>query len=59
MLDFGERSMDKNYRPVSLLSMISKVFENLAIGLLITWRNVAFCVNSRMVSGLPDQLQIL
>ena len=33
----GERSTAKNYRPVSLLSVVSKVFENLQIiGLLIT-----------------------
>ena len=27
--NFGERSTAKNYRPVSLLSMVSKVFEKL------------------------------
>ena len=27
--DVGERSTAKNYRPVSLLSMVSKVFEKL------------------------------
>ena len=32
----GERSTAKNYRPVSLLSVVSKVFEKLIIGLLIT-----------------------
>ena len=32
----GERSTTKNYRPVNLLSVVSKVFEKLAIGLLIT-----------------------
>ena len=32
----GERSTAKNYHPVSLLSVVSKVFEKLIIGLLIT-----------------------
>ena len=32
----GGRSTAKNYRPVSLLSVVSKVFEKLIIGLLIT-----------------------
>ena len=33
----GEKSKAKNYRPVSLLSVVSKVFEKLVIiGLLIT-----------------------
>ena len=32
----GERSAAKNYRPVSLLSVVSKVFEKLIIKLLIT-----------------------
>ena len=32
----GERSTAKNYRPVSLLSVVSKFFEKLVIGLLIT-----------------------
>ena len=31
----GERSTAKNYHPVSLLSVISKVFEKLEVGLLI------------------------
>ena len=32
----GESSTAKNYRPVSLLSVVSKVFEKLIIKLLIT-----------------------
>ena len=32
----GERSTAKNYHPVSLLSVVSKVFEKLILGLLIT-----------------------
>ena len=31
----GERSTAKNYHPVSLLSVVSKVFEKLEVGLLI------------------------
>ena len=34
--DVAERSTAKNYRPVSLLSVVSKVFEKLIIKLLIT-----------------------
>ena len=55
----GERSTAKNYRPVSLLSVVSKVFEKLVkIGLLITWRNVVFFLTFSMVLGLLDQLLI-
>ena len=54
-----ERYAAKNYHSVSLFSVVSKVFENLRImGLLITWRNVAFFLISKMVLGLLDQLQI-
>ena len=57
----GQRSTAKSYRPVSLLSVVSKVFEKLnkkIIGLLITWRNVAFFLISSMILGLLNQLQI-
>ena len=46
----GERSTAKNYCPISLLSVVSKV--------LITKRNVAFFLISLVVLGLLDQLQI-
>ena len=46
------------YHPFSLLSVASKVFEKLVIGLLITYRDVAFFLISSMVLGLSDQLQI-
>ena len=46
-----ERSTDKNYRPVSLFSAASKVFEKLA-------NNMAFLLISSMVLGLLDQWQI-
>ena len=49
----GERSSVKNYRPVSLLFVVSKVF-----GLLVTWRNVVFFKISSMGLGLLDQPQI-
>ena len=55
----GERSTAKNCHPVSLLSVVSKVFEKLVSkGLLITKRNVAFFLISSMVLGLLNQLQI-
>ena len=55
----GERFTAKSYCLVSLLSMVSKVFENLLIiGLLITQRNVVFFLISNIVLGLLDQLQI-
>ena len=56
----GERSTAKTYHPVSFLSVVSKVFENLyiIIGLLITKRNVVFFLISSMVLGLLDHLQV-
>ena len=53
----GERSTAKNYHPVSLLSVVSKVFEKL-VNNRITERNVAFFLISNMVLGLLDQLLI-
>ena len=53
-----ERSTAKNYHPLSLLSVVSKVFEKLIIGLLINWRNVVFFLISSMVLGLLNQLLI-
>ena len=51
--------MAENYCPVSLLSLISKILKNFEIrGLLVTLRNVAFCLISGLVSGLLNQLQI-
>ena len=56
----GERCTTKSYRPVSLLSMFSKVFEKLVNNRLVDhiW-NVAFSLISSLVLGLLDQLQIL
>ena len=47
-----------NYYPVILLSVITKVFEKLVIGLLITNRNVTSFLISSVVLGLLDQLQL-
>ena len=55
----GERSTTKNYRPVSLLSVVSKVFEKLVNNRIVDHLgNVAFFLISSMVLGLLDQLQI-
>ena len=55
----GERSTAKNYRPVNLLSVVSKVFgktvNNRIVDYLEKW---AFFLISSMVIGLLDQLQI-
>ena len=54
-----ERATAKNYRLVSLLSVVSKLFEKLRNNkLLIAMRNVTFFLISSMVFGLLDQLQI-
>ena len=56
----GERSTAKNYRPVSLLSVVSKVFEKLVNNKIIDHpeKCVAFFLIFNMVLGLLDQLQI-
>ena len=55
----GERSTTKNYRPVSLLSVASKVLEKLVNNRIADpLENVAFFLISSMVLGLFDQLQI-
>ena len=55
----GERSTTKNYRPVILLSVVSKVFEKLVNNRIVDHLgNVAFFLISSMVLGLLDQLQI-
>ena len=54
-----ERSTAKNYCPVSLLSVISKVFEKLVNNRIVDHLDKCclFLISS-MVLGLPDQLQI-
>ena len=57
----GERSRAKYYLPVSLLSVISKVLEQLVNNRLLghNSRNVAFCLISGMISDLFDQLTVV
>ena len=53
----GERSTAKNYRPVSLLSVVSKVFEKLVNNRIVD--HLEKCgLFSRMTLGFLDQLQI-
>ena len=54
-----ERSTAKNYCPVSLLSVVSKVFENLVNNRIVDHLGkCGFFLISSMVSGLLDQLEI-
>ena len=55
----GERSTARNYRPVSLLSVVSKVFEKLVNNRIVDHleRSGLFLI-SNMVLGLLNQLQI-
>ena len=57
--NIGERSTAKNYHPVSLLSVVSKVFEKLENNRIVDHREKcgSFFISS-MVLGLLDQLQI-
>ena len=55
----GERSTAKNYCPVSLLSVVSKVFEKLVNKTIIVHlEKCGFFLISSMVLGLLNQLQI-
>ena len=55
----GERSNTKNYCPLSLLSVVSKVFEKfMNKGLLIATRYVVSFLISSLVSVLLDQLHV-
>ena len=55
----GERSTAKNYHPVSLLSVVSKVFEKLLNNRIVDHlEKCGFFLISSMVLGLLDQLQI-
>ena len=53
----GERSSAKKYRPVSLLSVVNKVFENLVNNRIVDHleKGDPFLISS-MVLGLFDQL---
>ena len=58
--NIGKRSTAKNYRPVSLLSVVSKVFEKLVNNRIVDYLEISgLFLISRMVLGLLDQLQIL
>ena len=55
----GERSAAKNYRPVGLLSVVSKVFEKLVNNRIVDHlEKCGLFFISSMVLGLLDQLQI-
>ena len=55
----GERSTAKNYHPVSLLFVVSKVFEKLAKNRIVDHlEKCGFFLISSMVLGLLDQRQI-
>ena len=55
----GERSTAKNYLLVSLLSVVSKVFEKLVNNRIVDHvEKCDFFLISSMVLGLLDQLQI-
>ena len=55
-----ERFMSKNYYPVGLPSVVTKILEKpVVICFLITSKNVTFCLVSSMVSGFLAQLKTL
>ena len=55
----GERSTAKNYRPVSLISVVSKVFEKLVNNRIVNHlEKCVFFLISSLVLGLLVQLQI-
>ena len=55
----GERSAAKNYCPVSLLFVVSKVFEKLVNNRIVDHlQKCGLFLISSMVLGLLDQLQI-
>ena len=55
----GERSAAKNYRPGSLLSVVSKVFEKFINSRIVDHlEKCGYFFISTMVLGLLDQLQI-
>ena len=57
--NFGERCTGKNYDPVSLLSVVSKVFEKLVNNRLVYHlEKCGLLLISSMILGLLDQLQI-
>ena len=57
--NIGGKSTATNYRPVSLLSVLSKVFEKLVNRIIDHLQKCGFFLISSMVLGLLDQLKIL
>ena len=56
---FGERSTGKSYCPVSLLSVVSKVFEKLVNNMIVDdLEKWTFFLISCLVFRLLDQMQI-
>ena len=58
--DVGEKSATKNYCPVNLPSVVSKVFEKLVNDRIVDHQEKSgfFFLISSMILGLLDQLQI-
>ena len=57
--NFGEKSTAKNYHPVSVLSVVSEVFEKLVNNRIADHlKKCGPLLISNMVLGLLDQLQI-
>ena len=56
--NLGERSTTKNYCPVSLLSVDSRVFEKLVNNRIVDYLEMCFFLISSMFLGLFNQLQI-
>ena len=55
----GAKSMAKNFNPVSILSVVSKIFEkHLNNSLVYDLKKVVFCLISSMIFGLLDLLHI-
>ena len=55
----GERSIAKNYSPINLLSVVSKVFEKLLNNRIVDHQEKSgIFLISIIVLGLLDQLQI-
>ena len=50
--DVGERSTAKNYCPISLLSVVSKVFEKLVNNRIIYIIEINICLNGQYVEQL-------
>ena len=57
--NIGERSTAKNYRPVSLLSVVNKIFEKLVNNRIVHHLEKCGLLISSMVLGILDQLQNL